>query len=329
MNLEALCQEYIELRGAVQSKPVTGDGFSVSQVWRLDSSSGTYAAKATPSHTSVGRKLPFIHNVMSHVGNKGFCLLSPPLTNVRGQTITELAQNRWVVYRWINGWSLEEGEATAAHVHAAMSALASFHQASSDHPSSSFGPAPCVARRIEESAKWLSGDLVMLQSQIDRIDIAVDRTLASMVCDKARIHLPSLAVKLSQLQSKSFRLMPVMRDVWRANILFAQTSVQGFIDFDALAVDSPCTDAARLLTSLCGNDAMLWEEGANSYTKAFVLDESERYVMELLDRTNRVLSPLTWLRWRYLDGNPFASTRQAGERLKTLAARMDPLPRRQ
>ena len=321
---------------------VVGEGFSGAQVWRVQTAQGAYALKRTSEIKEAESRFPWIHGVLEHAWREGFHRLPLPQKNRQGRTVTIAAApitpssslhhdpSAWVVSPWMPGTPLPEGQATEASIASAAKTLAAWHHCVSSHPDCvNDSPLPCMQRRRDHVSGWMDGNLERLQTVLCKTPASDKVLLAQEITVLAKSRLPALAHRLSSACGQRGRLLPAIRDIWRPHVLFRGAQVVGMIDFDAMRLDSPVVDIARLLGSFCGVSPALWNHGTEAYGRELFLSQQDLQNIELLDAANRVLSPLNWLRWIYLEERTFANDSHAWRRIKTLAERIDPTPRRQ
>ena len=66
-----------------------------------------------------------------------------------------------------------------------------------------------------------------------------------------------------------------MCDLWHDHILFTGNAVTGLIDFGSVKEDHVAVDLARLLGSMIGDDAAIWEVGLSAYQRIQPLSAEE------------------------------------------------------
>ena len=121
-----------------------------------------------------------------------------------------------------------------------------------------------------------------------------------MICRLAARAMPATIDQLQAMQRQTFRLQPCLRDVWHDHVLFVEDTVTGLIDPGACRTEHVCTDLARLLGSLVGDDTERWRQAVATYCQFRSLDDNELHLLAVLDRSAVVLSPLSWLQRRYI-----------------------------
>ncbi|MEX2187939.1 MAG: phosphotransferase, partial [Pirellulales bacterium] len=128
---------------------------------------------------------------------------------------------------------------------------------------------------------------------------------------------------LDEAASFQVALQPCLRDVWSDHILFSGDDVTGIVDLGAMRIESVAADVARLLGSMVGDDAALWQSGLASYEAVRPFDAQERRLAVAIDRGNVVLSGMLWLRWLLIDERHFDDVDAIIQRLRTGLGRLD------
>ncbi len=169
----------------------------------------------------------------------------------------------WQIEPWMPGAPLCGSMLTTQHVNSGLKALNEFHQtatravelAGSDNWfHNAIRPSPAVQRRLRIVTELTSGLLDEMNLQLSVDPDNRFRSLANRVCKTLRTRLPQLHRDLSAIASMTFSVQPVLRDVWRAHVLFTGTQVTGIIDLSASASDHVTVDVTRLIRSWFGSD---------------------------------------------------------------------------
>ena len=124
------------------------------------------------------------------------------------------------------------------------------------------------------------------------------RSVAREFFRALEVRLPQLHQALTGLAHQSFAIQPVLRDVWRAHLLFTDDRLTGLIDLSAAASDHIAVDTARLFRSWFGADP---EKRLQSIVQWPVFQrwtQAERHLLSVLDAASVFLSPVTWIRRR-------------------------------
>ena len=179
----------------------------------------------------------------------------------------------------------------------ACSSLAELHQAWRAHDAKSSCPA--VQRRLATWRTWhdlLQSGWHPLWDQPDPFTPATVE-LWRLVLER-QDDVPRLLIPWS---TRFLPLQPCVCDLWHDHVLFTGDAVTGMIDFGSMKIDHVAVDLARLLGSLVGADAELWEAGLSAYRQIRPLNSDERELACILNRTGTILAATNWLRWLYLE----------------------------
>ena len=219
----------------------------------------------------------------------------------------------WQIEPWMPGTSLSGDDVTTLDVSAALIALNQFHQlatkavrvvGSDDWFVNATKPSPAVLRRLSIVNELTHGVLDILQRELSKDSDDRFRSLAVRVCKSLRTWLPWLRRELTALAIISFPIQPVLRDVWRAHVLFTDNEVTGLIDLSAAASDHVTVDVTRLVRSWYGTDVAKIQKSMEEYQSLRILNASEQRLLQVLDASTVLLSPVTWLRRRMESCDP-------------------------
>ncbi|MEX0727043.1 MAG: phosphotransferase, partial [Planctomycetaceae bacterium] len=128
--------------------------------------------------------------------------------------------------------------------------------------------------------------------------------------------------ELRRLSPVRFPIQPCLRDIWADHVLFTGNDVTGLIDPTACRSDNVAVDLARLLGSFLGDDEPRWHEALRMYHERRPLSESERELVRALDRSNILLSAMTWLDRYFLSQVTIPHPAAALKRLAMYAERI-------
>jgi Ser/Thr protein kinase RdoA (MazF antagonist) len=162
-------------------------------------------------------------------------------------------------------------------------ALAQFHDATAS-----------LGRRIDRSALAIDSRLHRMQT-LDQIwnqrsfvplVAGVDAKLqwaVSILQQQWRRHATNAKAALNQVQQLAWPQQYVFRDVHCQNTLFCHSQLTAILDFDALRVDTPATDVARLIGSMqLGMTDDLWFGDAANTSQAVGIGYREKAWKSLL-----------------------------------------------
>ncbi|HVX11164.1 MAG TPA: aminoglycoside phosphotransferase family protein [Pirellulales bacterium] len=313
---------------ALRIEPLSSaGGFSGAQFWRVHTPTAVLCLRRWPREHPDRQQLEFIQAVLWHVRQEGFGLAPLPLeTRTHAGYVCE-AGHLWELTPWLPGEADYDRAPSTHKLRAAAAALAGFHRAAATFPLPHRGPAvaPGLSGRLSRIAAWN-------EEKLARLEAAIASGAGPQWAERARRLLSlfgrateSVVETLEQASSIRVPLEPCIRDIWHDHVLYQGERVSGLIDFGALRVDSVATDLARLLGSLCGDDGAAWLEGLNAYDMVRPLTSAEALLVTAYDRSNVLLSGMSWLEWIYLDGRQFENRAAIGGRLDANLARLEHL----
>ena len=322
--LAAYGADYQPLR--IESLASAG-GFSGAQFWRLRTRSGVYCLRRWPREQPGRQQLEFIQAVLWHVHQEGFRLVPlPQETRTHAGYVCE-AGHLWELTPWLSGEADYHRSPSLIRLRNAAVALAQFHRAAASFPLPHRGPAtaPGLQTRLDRLERWTD-------RRLSEIGAAIGAGVWPELADRGQKLLPlyaraaeAVADTLRQALPIQVPLEPCIRDIWHDHVLFDGEEVSGLIDFGAMRVDSVATDVARLFGSLCGDDSVAWLEALHAYDAVRPLSSGEALLVTAFDRSNVLLSGMSWLEWIYLDGRQFENRAAICERLDANLARLEHL----
>lgn len=301
-------------------------GFSGATVMRATTTDGReLAIRRTPKSVSLPQeRIRRLHGLLSHVSRSGYQLIPVPLMPVKTETQFHQGVHRpavpwlqeedclWQIEPWMPGSSLAGHELTTPHLKSALIALNRFHQlateavcvvGSDDWFLNATRPSPAILRRLNLVDELQAGLLKKLEHRSCVDSDERFRCLAIPVCEALTTWLPWLQRELTALAMIAFPIQPVLRDIWRAHVIFTDCDVTGLIDLTAAASDHVTVDLARLFRSWFGNDISRVQNAVEEYQSLRILSDSERRLLQTLDACTVLLSPVTWLRRRVESGD--------------------------
>ena len=302
-------------------------GFSGAVVLRATTSSGReLAIRRIPKSVALPpERMRRLHGLLLQISKSGCQLIPVPLMPAKTEAQIDRSENRsalpwvlvedciWQIEPWMPGSSLAGKELTTPHLRAAMSALHQFHQRATeavrvvgmdDWFLNATRPSPAVVRRLSIVGELQAGLLKKLQHRLRKDPDEAFRGLALRVCEALTTWLPWLQRELTALATIMFPVQPVLRDIWRAHVLFTDCEVTGLIDLSAAASDHVTVDLARLFRSWFGSDVSCIQHAVTEYQSLRTLCGSENRLLQALDASTVLLSPVTWLRRRMESSNP-------------------------
>lgn len=326
----------------IHKATVATGGFSGVRVFHATTNDGReLAIRATPKSMCLPpERMIGLYRLLRWISRAGDCPVPVPLVPALGMypalpqhhSRTEVpwlpdAEIIWQVEPWLPGKPLRGDELSADHVSAALNILHRFHQLATEAVRNlgadawflnATKPSPAVLRRLKIVEELMDGKLETLRKHLGVDADERFRHLALRVCDALRTRLPGLHHALSSLADTRFRIQPVLRDVWRAHVLFTGTQVTGMIDLSAAASDHVTVDVARLIRSWFGSNATRVQNARIQYQSLRVLDASEQRLLQALDASSVLLSPVTWLQRRMESGGSGKCSEEVIARLTEL-----------
>ncbi len=299
-------------------------GFSGALLWRLESIRGPLCLRCWPvGHPSQDR-LKFIQAVLWHVDQEGFHHISVPLDTRHGHGYVLHAGHLWELAPWLPGAADYHQNPSPDRLGNALRALAEFHKAAASFPLPETGPAPSpgILERRERLAALVGGGLDELRAKArggNWPELAARAQDLILLASRA---IPKVQPLLDSAATVRVELMPCIRDIWSAHVLFVGDRVSGMVDFGSMRPENVAADVARLLGSLAGDDAQARQRGLKAYQEVRRLSEAELSVMNAFDASTVLMGGLQWLQWTYLEGRVFDDRTAVISRVDELASRL-------
>ncbi|MEM7313053.1 MAG: phosphotransferase [Planctomycetota bacterium] len=304
-------------------------GFSGAVVWQVTPKhardhSGPYCLRKWPPGFRLDRIL-WIHNRLEQFQSSGASRLAVPLRSLTGETFVTVGGHHYELARWLPGVADFAERPTEKRLESAMQALAEIHEISSKFDVRPDLPVPSkkatsagLNRRLQGLERTLAGRLDRIVDAVggnaSRETVEVVHASNNIVAGVRRLG-PNALSDLRDAANMTTEQTVCLRDVWHDHILFTGDAVTGIVDYDAMEIESPAGDVARLLGSLVGNRRAGWEAGLAAYTAVRTVSDEFRDLTAAFDMGNRLLSGLQWLEWRFVDRHSFATTEQATSRI--------------
>jgi len=308
--------------------PPPGGGFSGSPVAVVETigASGAPAARFVLKGFAEGwprERAEAIHRLMATARRAGVGAVPANLTLAAtddrppASIAVDGAGRCWEISEWRPGHPVAAPSPRQAT--AALETLARIHVALRNGGGSAearYGPPPAWRRRVEVlraviERGWdepIEGALTPLQAAV------AERRAAAATILRRRGGLSWLA-RLAAIEPAAVPLQAVLRDVWRAHLLFVGEEVSAVIDWHAAGIDTRSTDLARLLGSWTvptvpsAGDAsqdVVWREALEAYRAIVPLAREELVLVDLLHSTGVVGSLHHWFTWVLDDRRDFS-----------------------
>ncbi len=300
---------------SIDDATIVGGGFSGAAVFRATTDDGReLAIRRTPRAIALPtERMVELHRLLFLISQRGCETIAVPmLTTDPNESLAmswlQIENNFWQMEPWMPGASRAGHEMTPSHLAEALRAVDDFHRLAAEsvdaigfgvwfHNKTSFSPA---SRRRHNIVNELHRDLLAtLKSSLNNDPDERFRRLAIRMFDVLQTWLPWLQHSLKALAAMDFSLQPVLRDLWRAHVLFTDCAVTGLIDLTAAASDHVALDVARLLRSWYGADNAKIQLAVNEFQRLRSLNANERRLLQAFDASTVLLSPVTWLRRRW------------------------------
>lgn len=348
----------------LENARLVSGGFSGAEVFQATTVDGrTLAFRKTPQHVALqDERLRALHRLLMAVWRSGMTEIPVPfvpgpdreaertdeLTSLVGNSTTanrdpwvRIESDLWQVEPWMPGSPLRGNAVTPERLRSALERLHSFHSAAAEHVAvgnrsgwfrNSVEPSPAILRRRDIAGELLKGQLQFLKQHAARDpDSGFHKTSAAVfrVLDD---RLSWLHRELTRLADQLFSIQPVLRDVWRAHVLFTADRVTGLIDLTAAATDHVAVDFVRLFRSWFGMDTGRLIGAVTELASQQSFNQAEWQLLRALDASSVLLSPLTWIRRRAGAVEREACPAEMLTRFEEVAAiaqAFEPLPARQ
>ena len=287
-------EQLTRLLGRIDDVAVITKGLSRSSVLRIQSLQGTYAVKQYPNTDFALEKLCRIHHFQRSVVSGGFDKLPQLLDWPDGQSLLADQDSWWELCSWRPGEPTASlGEITTDQLCSAMKSIAQFHKVCK-----SIGPTQQPSPGLEFRLRSLAQPILNLEDR-RLLEIRRDPQVAGLIEAIARhsqYRLRDLQYSVQRLAMKKWECHWILRDIWRAHVLFENEQVSGVIDLGASGVDTPMLDVTRLLGTLItpgdGRWSTMVQLYCNESQQDFDLD-----TIRVLDEASTFLSGRNWLMW--------------------------------
>ncbi len=242
-------------------------GMSGAQFWRLVLPTTTLILRRWPQEHPSPPQLRFIHAVLQHAAAHGCNFLPLPLTTRTGESFVKHAGYLWELAPWLPGTADYAARPSPEKLASAMRALATFHNATTsfsvgrqaestptDYPSA-------IHRHLTRLRNLTPHHLAELANSIRDTTWPDLAPLARQFLAALPNAIPRAIARLEPLANVALPLQPCLRDIWHEHVLFTGDEVTGLVDFGAVAIDTPATDIARLVSSFADVTPLAFREG--------------------------------------------------------------------
>ena len=295
----------------------TATGFSGEAVWKITNGQGRHFSVKRFNNLDADH-LAWIHRVQLHTIVCDCDFVARPLRTNDGMSLIQASEGLWEVCTWMPGETNSDSPISDQRLSHAMKSLAKFHQ-SAAQVNFDFRPSPGVKIRLDQLAEFKKTILVV-QMKSSRYPSLNNLLMQLKQIPSAR--LTSLTMALSQFESYTLPIQPVIRDLRSEHLLFTEESLTGLIDFDAMQMETIALDLTRSLGDLVGDDPVRWQTALKAYNGVRPIQSAELELIKLLDPINVILSAMNWIKWIVIEDRSFENESAVECRLKEINARL-------
>jgi Ser/Thr protein kinase RdoA (MazF antagonist) len=300
--------------------------FSGARLWCLNTDRGELCLRRFPPSHPDKYRLEFIQAVLWHVRQEGFCLAPLPIETMHRHGYVPFDGHLWELTPWLPGSADFAAAPSALKLENALRVLAEFHCHVRSFPLPEPGPttSPGIAERRLRLQDLIGGGLAKLQSFMDqKREIWPEMAqIAPQILKQFGEATPRIMPLIESALMAKVRLIPAIRDIWSAHVLYQGDQVSGIVDYASMRPESAATDVARLLGSTAGDDRELWQRGLAAYQAVCPMNPSELGLIEVFDLSSVLLSPIQWLHWIYVEDREFGNRPAVVARCQSLLARL-------
>jgi Ser/Thr protein kinase RdoA (MazF antagonist) len=326
--------EYGEPFASAELKRHASTGLSGAELWRGDIGGGRYVLRRWPDGQMSAPRLAWIHGVLRRAFDAGIDFLPVPLTTPSGSSFIEFDGTHFQLEPWLAGQAHLTDPPRLEMVAAAVEALARFHEGAScvaagprGGGETHHGRSPALVARSKLLDEMLAGGIERIRTASGFVAPREPWAGIAMTVRLWLAELPgraaALRLELAAPSAVERNLSPVLRDLTRDHVLFTGATVSGLVDFGAMADDLVAVDLARLAGSY-GGDASIKDYIWNAYRvskHARALTDSDRGLIDLLDRSGVLVAAYRWLRWIFVEERRFTDPEAVVRRIGSLIAR--------
>ncbi len=316
--------------GATPSIKALGSagGFSGARFWRITCRERVYCLRQWPvADQTRGDHLAWSHAVLRQARSAGCDFVPVPLRAADGNSRVSRDGHWWQLEPWMPGRADFEAAPGMKRLESAMTALARFHNATSQANCAREVPRALVDR-ISRIDAWFDNGRPTMKFQTVRAASRNDPqfgTVSKRICGLSPFVAPKVRRELVGLAQATFPVHPVIGDVWHDHLLFEGDQLTGIVDFGAMKIDHPALDIARLLGSLGVDDGAFWSRGVAFYRQIRDFSQHERKLADGYDRSSTLVSGLNWLEWVCVEGREPGPRDVVLARIERIAERLEHL----
>ncbi len=310
-----------QINCAAQTTALVGAGPAANSRWCL---------RSWPIAEPGSQRLRWIHRQAWAAAQRCSFILAPVFLKQVSGTFVEREGRLWHVEPWANGdndFHHQPDEVRLARIASVMHRLAQLHQCWLGVPSdassvffepsdafgcayASVGPSPGLENRMQHLNEMVVDHRGIFQQSkefwrtTDARRSGSDKAWCSLI-DRIEQHwhanLTNCRTQLEQRHGWKFPVGPILADVWSDHLFFVDDRLSSIIDYGAMRVDTAAADLSRCLSSLCGRNINEHRDALQEYEAVRPLTESERAAIQVFDDSSRLLGPMHWLRWLFVE----------------------------
>jgi homoserine kinase type II len=291
-------------------------GLSGARLWRFSSRRGTLLIRQWPTEIDT-HHLQRVHEWLSLARYLPF--VPSPIAGRDRATFYILDTCCYQLEPWLPG-AASLDEPAREQVSAAMRGLAALHAALSARVV--VGPSPGIAERARECAEFARHEGRVLHELLERAGAGTERELAAQCLDEVARRVEQVHTELAAVADRELTLQPCLRDCRPEHFLFEGSRLTAIVDYGAMGIESPAADLARLLGEWIGGNAWLRRLAFEEYAQVRALDEATSALVPVFERSTKLLAPLRWIRWHFLEQRVFEDKQAVARALRRCVARL-------
>lgn len=296
-------------------------GFSGARTFRVRTATGDWAIKRWPPGRRDGDRIAWIFQQVAAAHDAGIWFLARPRLTSAGSPLFDDGEAFWSAAPWKPGLPASDGSPNPAAARACAAALAELHLAWGEF-SATLGPAPVVARAKAALDRLLSKGGERLAGAVDASpDGLLGGAAAKLLAASQRAARPA-STALQYWDRRDRRLHVCLRDAQAEHFLIEDGAVSGVIDYDAVAIDSPLGDLARLLGSMTKVGSPAWNAAIEAYCQVLPLDDESIAFCCTLAKAWPIAAAASWLHWVYVERRAFSAEEAVRRRCRRLLERL-------
>ena len=299
---------------SVERKGSSG-GYSGSEVWKICCGNKSFCLKSWPESFQDEERISWIHRVLLFAKANGCPEISSPILNKYSKTFCWHQNRFWELSEWALGISFENLVDEQPKWNSAINTTIRFHQATARFHFN-FGESNNLKLVLNRLRNWKS-EVALLTNNFKSTDLILEQQFSRFIEDSPKLSR-NLLSQFQSLESLTFPIQPVVRDLRFEHFYFDADRVTALIDFGAMRIDSVACDLARLLGSMLDGDQAKIDFCLNQYANSRPLNENEIQLIFCLLYSSSMIGIANWLTWILVDGRNFESSSEVKSRISQL-----------